>query len=115
MNKIFSFLTVIVCTLSACSKPQLGGYTKAQVDSAINYKLDSFANAEKRKLDTIIYNQALQEALELKYRNDSIAATQAHRPLPDRNNQAIPDSNANSIPASVLDEQFPPAETPEDD
>ncbi|GEM_PF-1378064 len=108
MKPIVSYtFTAILLFLASCTKVQTGGYTKSQVDSAVKVHLDSFANTEKRLLDSMAYREALSGS-GVNTHSDTIAPA-----LPHPNKSAhIPfdrsriDTHKNAVPHSILDEQF---------
>jgi hypothetical protein len=103
MKNIIPYLSILLLLVLSCSKPETGSYTKTQIDSAINYKLDSFSRIQKRLLDSLAYADGLALAQEM-LQNDSFRTL--HKDL--QHNIANPpiDTNKNAIPYSILDEQF---------
>lgn len=103
----YTFTALLLLLLASCTKVQTGGYTKSQVDSAVKVHLDSFANTEKRLLDSLAYSEALSGTA-IKGHSDTSAPAaphpnkSAHMPF-DRNRI---DTHKNAVPHSILDEQF---------
>lgn len=108
MKRIALYISPAILLMASCTKVQTGGYTKSQVDSAVKVRLDAFANAEKRFLDSMAYSEALSGKATTAGRIDTVVPTTPHpnraAHIPFDKNRI--DTNKNAVPHTILDEQF---------
>ncbi len=53
-----SILFTAIAAGTSCSSPNTGTWTKSQLDSAVKFKIDSFAKEEVKVLDSLLMQEA---------------------------------------------------------